>query len=51
MVSFGIRLASFPSSDRTSGNAKDLSQSCLGQPDRHAQRQHPLTEGTIELSK
>jgi hypothetical protein len=50
MLGFGITLADLPPSNRVAGDLKPLSQSGLGQPDRHAQRQHELTEGIIALT-
>ena len=50
MLGFGITLADLPPPDRVAGDPEMVSQSGLGQPGRHAQRQHELPEGRVLLS-
>src|SRR5258708_14300600 len=50
MLGVGITLASLPPSYCVPGDPKTPGQSCLREPDRHPQCQHPLTEGIVLLS-
>ena len=49
MLGCGIALAGLPPADRLPRDLEQVCQSGLRQPDRRAQRQHPLAEGIVAL--